>query len=169
MSLIDQLRTLGEGVSSKLRYVNYGGCCVYAATVARALQELGIPVWGIAADNWVSDKINLNVVRATNKPKNHLEWNKAGVQFGHVLIQFVHRGEIWTHDSDNTRPGAVSRDPTCGLRVVEGYMTVPELEALASSEQGWNPTFDREVGIPVIKSEVDRLITFELVFGGASA
>jgi len=171
MQLIEQLRALGSECEDTIPCLNQGGCCVYAAHVAKRLQELGIPVWGIVADRDSKDKgININDVRLNcgpdNSPKGVLEWNAEGVEFYHVLLQFVHEGKIWTHDSGTTTDQRLTNDPTLGAPIIDGNLTVGELSALARDKR-WNPSFDRPTGRPAIKASIATYLSDEALRGEA--
>lgn len=164
MQLIEQLRVLGTETENAIPELNSGGCCVYAAAVAKRLQRLGVPVWGVASDQY--RRANVNVARLRNKPKTMSEWNSAGVGFNHVLIQFVHDGKIWTHDSGTTTDDKLSSDPNFGYPLSEGNLTVGELTALAASD-GWSHWFDRESGVPVIHNNIAKHLSKRALQGAA--
>jgi hypothetical protein len=159
--LIEQLKAMGSDTQTSLDHLNAGGCCVYAAEVSSRLAELGVPVWGVVSSGWASESgLNINDIRLNQRPQNVREWNRAGIRFGHVLIQFVHGGEIWTHDSADTAPATTGKH-ACRTDLFGGYMTVPELKALAGTQEGWNSMFDREEGIPVIRQNVTDYLSAE--------
>lgn len=156
MRIAEQLQALGVDMENRIEYLNRGGCAVYAAHVAARLHKLGLPVWGVVSMAWGGDNVDLNAIRMNNRPRCVYDWNRAGVDFNHVLLQFVHDGTIWTHDSNVTVPQAVKREPTCNGRIVRGNLTLSELQALASRQEGWNRCFSRAEGIPIIKAGVRR-------------
>ena len=164
MQLIEQLRALGSDMEEQLPYLNHGGCCVYAANVAKRLQKLGVPVWGIVADRDAC--ANLNDARFNSSPKSVREWNAEGVEFNHVLIQFVHDGKIWTHDSGTTTDRKLECDPTLGAPILDGNLTVGELTALAEDTR-WNWMFDRDEGIPAITAGVKQHLSKRALRGDA--
>lgn len=156
MQIPRQLSALGADMNERIDALNAGGCAVYASHVAARLHRLGVPVWGVVSMAWGGDGVNLNTIRVNAKPRTVYDWNAAGVDFNHVLIQFVHDGRIWTHDSNTTVPKALEHESTCYGRIVEGAMTVRELQTIASKQEGWNRCFHRESGIPEIRSGVRR-------------
>lgn len=153
--LVDDLRELGAHVEGLLPDVNSGGCCVYAAYVARRLHRLGVPAWGVVSNRDIDPgNADLNAIRRKRKPRNVRDWNNSGVIFSHVLVQFVEGGQIWTHDTGTTTDRVLERDPTLNRPMMAGYLTVSELSALSSNQDGWNDMFDRDEGIPVIRAAV---------------
>lgn len=152
--LIGQLRTCGAEVIANAPLVNHGGCAVYASHVAQALEARGLTVWAVLTSCLRDD--DLNVVRNESKPHSLREWNDCGVVISHVLIQFEHKGKVWMHDARNTVPAKRRREPTFGKLLCPGYMTVPELVAIATARTGWNPAFGRRAGVPGIRAAVRR-------------
>jgi hypothetical protein len=135
--------------------INHGGCAIYAANVAMALNDVGVTVWAVVSSALRDD--DLNVVRNQSRPRTLHAWNNAGVYINHVLVQFEYRSRIWTHDARNTTCRKIKREPTYGGRLVPGYLTLPELVTIAMARKGWNPAFDRRSGIPAIRAAVRRL------------
>lgn len=64
--LIERLRACNTEVIAKAPNVNHGGCGVYAANVAMALEEHGLTVWAVLTSRLRDD--DLNVVRNESKP-----------------------------------------------------------------------------------------------------
>jgi hypothetical protein len=159
MRLIENLVALGQDCNDNIEYLNAGGCCVYAAHVAKRLHALHVPTWGIVGQSWGNRGLDLNEIRRNNRPRTTTDWNRAGVHFTHVLVQFVHDGKVWTHDSNRTVPEAIKRESTCYSEILPGLLTTGELTALASKQEGWNRMFDREAGIPVIQSNVRKYLS----------
>lgn len=157
-ALVESLKSCGRMVLEHAPEVNHGGCGVYAAKVAMALQDRGIEVWGVISSPLRND--DLNIVRNESNPRTVRQWNDAGVIFNHVLVQFEHRGRIYTHDARNTSAGKLKREPTFGGLICPGYLTVPEMVTLAAHPKGWNSAFDRKAGIPVIKKAIRRFLNF---------
>lgn len=167
MNLIRQLEKLGQDASG-IRSLNGGGCAVYAAAVAKRLHALDVPVWGAVSmrayddpENVDLDAIRFNNRNNSNKLRTVWDWNEYGVGFHHVLVQFVHEGKIWTHDSNGTVPKPVKVENTCGGIVVNGHLTVAELVSIASRQAGWSSAFNRRTGIPAIKRCVARHLSIE--------
>jgi hypothetical protein len=152
--LIRRLRATGAEVLAGAPNVNHGGCAVYASHVAQALEARGLTCWGVLTSSLRDD--DLHVVRNQSKPRTLREWNDAGVLIGHIMLQFENAGRVWSHDARNTCTGRIKYEPTYGGRLVPGYMTVPELAAIASRPSGWNPAFCRRSGVPVIRAAVRR-------------
>jgi len=101
--------------------LNFGGCCVYAALVARELVKRGHPARGVAYAGFFGDNhANLDEVRnKLRDPKSVWAWNKRGVNFSHVAVEAEIGGEIVVFDSDGFRPSTPD--------MYEGRLTVEEL------------------------------------------
>jgi hypothetical protein len=165
VNVLDAVKACGAFVYEREPFINSGGCAVYAAHVARRLKALGVPVWARVAD--FSRRTNLAEARRalhTNnrnarRPFYARDWNGAGVGFNHVLIQFAHGGDVWTHDAENTEQGDPSYDPTLGNPMLPGYMTTREVWDIASrNEREWNTQFPRDTGIPLIREAVNKFL-----------
>jgi hypothetical protein len=152
--IIARLIACSADVQESIPDVNRGGCAVYAAQIAMALDETGATVWGVLSSALRDE--DLNVVREECRPHTLHDWNAAGVYMNHVLVQFELRGTVWTHDAVNTTDAALRREPTFGGPLCPGYLTVPELVKIATSRRGWNPAFDRRTGLPIIRSAIRR-------------
>jgi len=136
--------------------INFGGCCVYAALVARELIARGHPARGVVYAGLFDDNsANLDEVRnELREPKTVRAWNKRGVVFNHVAIETEIGDETVVFDSDGFR------QPRGDMYA--GRLTVEELEALAGlgpneteTHRGWNSTFDRDL-IPDLRETVQR-------------
>jgi hypothetical protein len=136
--------------------INRGGCAVHAANIAIALEDAGMTVWGVVSSALRDD--DLNVVRNETRPHTLYQWNNAGVYMNHVLVQFEHKGKVWTHDVKNTTDKRLRKEPTFGGSLCPGYLTVPELVKIAMARKGWNPAFNRRSGTPAIRAAVWRHI-----------
>lgn len=152
------LRDLQAYMQDHHEYVNYGGCCVYAAMIAEKLQGLGLEVEVVTPvmGRWYQ---NASVVRklVKNVALKH-DWNDNGLSTNHVAVRFKTRaGNVYTYDSDALIRGSTffggqmdRTDPKFGTG-----LTVQEAKAFASKQDGWNRTFDRKQ-IPTIQKAVDQ-------------
>lgn len=129
--------------------LNYGGCCVYAALVGEHLQKLGITVGAMVRGR--NPHLNLADVRQNVRDVGDTsEWNNNGVYFRHVGLEYVISGRAYHCDSDYVT-SADSHPSLCDVHA--GRLTVDEAKKLASTENGWNWMFDREL-IPAITAAV---------------
>src|SRR5260370_24238676 len=105
--VIDALDALGRELDRKEPNLNAGGCCLYAAQVARALIEAGIPAWGRALAYEAASGPSVDEVRGSLPSDWHsnLEWETRGVLFGHVQVQFELDSKRYTNDSHGTYAG----------------------------------------------------------------
>lgn len=139
MKLIEQLDALGAHVNRKYEYLNNGGCCVFAAIVARELHNRGIPVGGIVAS--YSGAANIDEIRPLIKKNIHSEWDDNGISFSHVGVEFKVGRAVKHYDSNGVHGKAKKLDK---MVIYKGRMTVQELEALARKPDGWNDMYDRK-------------------------
>lgn len=159
--IVSQLRRLGQEANARVRYLNCGGCAVYAALVSRALLNRGIPARARVADRSHTGEYTVDKVRAvlaengidTNNATPH-DWHAEGIDFTHVLVEFEYRGRTYLADSNFVDTKRRKREPTCGAPLLPGILSVPEVESLASTPDGWNDAFDRDEGIPILEKLV---------------
>lgn len=166
--IITQLRAVGAEANDCFDALNEGGCAVYAALVARALLNRGIPARGRVADRYNLGKNTVSVVRELlgqqgidTARANARDWNVKGIDFTHVLVEFDYRGKTYLCDSNfvDSKPREI--EPTCGAPLLPGSLSIAELEAIAADECGWNPWFDRD-NIPALQ----QIISATLGAGG---
>jgi hypothetical protein len=155
MDIVECLRACGSEVRDRLPEVNRGGCCVYAANVAMALEAAGLTVWGVLTSQ-LRGTDDLNMVREQDRPKTLLQWNNAGILIGHVMVQFELDNRVWTHDCTRTTCDQVRKDFAFNEPLVPGYITVAEMVSIAAARKGWNLVFNRRSGSPTIRAAVRR-------------
>ncbi|MGA8940077.1 MAG: hypothetical protein WB439_13030 [Acidobacteriaceae bacterium] len=127
--LIWRLKRCGRNVARKIPSVNHGGCAVYAAMVASALERAGVSAWGVVMGPPSGD---LDRVRQNGAPGSVQGWNRQGVFFTHILVQFEFRGEVWTHDVGHTLTRFEQQCTAPEHRLLPGRLTVQELRLLAA-------------------------------------
>lgn len=144
------LRKLGDRVNDLTEgNLNYGGCAVYAALVGAALQRIGLTVGGVVR-GW-SDGTNVADARHNvAKVGEARQWNRNGIHFNHVGLEYVIGPKAYHYDSDYLTPA--QSHPNL-QRAYPGRLTVDELEALASNAPNWNHIFNRKL-IPQIEAAV---------------
>jgi hypothetical protein len=161
MEIVDKLNALGKEVMTRYPLINCGGCCVYAAMVAEALQNQGIEVRGIvsawSAESLNSNGITLDHIRPAIKSNTLEEWNKHGIRFNHVGVELVIRkeGKRVTkkhYDSKGVKGASKKLDD---MPIYKGRLTLTELKALARKRKGWNDSFNRRA-IPEIRKLVKK-------------
>lgn len=148
ISILKQLRALQRDLNQHCQRINYGGCMVVAAQVARRLTERGIPC-EIVTYSHDSPKdaraIHTNADCAGGTLRMH-HWESQGVSFGHVAVRFRWRGRLYTFDSDALWRGGRTYGKQRGYDVNWPFghgMTWREGWALARVPDGWNRTFKR--------------------------
>ena len=140
--LLDKLEALANELDSHYYYINQGGCCVVAAHVAKALQKhmpVRISVSNLC-DNYDIDEIRKTLVDTNCKE----EWEDNGIDFAHVVAEFMMNDEWHAFDTDH---GVMLADEywqvaECNNRNA-GYFTIEEAMALANTDS-WNSTFERD-------------------------
>lgn len=156
-----RLRKLGNEANERFPYLNYGGCCVFAAAVAGELERLGVEYEVIVP----GDK-NTDLAEVRNNVRNVAEkeaWNKAGIYFSHVAVRLKIDGRWHTYDSDALRRSKYKFGGEAGYSAfytaADGGMTAAEATALADEAKGWNTTFKRRNVRSVRKLVRDMLRT----------
>lgn len=159
MDIVKKLNTLGKEVMSRYPYINHGGCCVYAAMVAEELHKHGIEAKGIVsaygAKELNGNGITLDNIRPGIKSNALEEWNKHGIRFNHVGVEFVIKKEgkraIKKHyDSTGVKSASTELDH---MPIYKGRLALVDLKALARKRKGWNESFNRHV-IPELRKLV---------------
>ena len=121
---------------------------MFASLVGSELTDLGLPVKGIVA-HWCAEFAKpLFFARRGVRRRNNTsevtsihEWHKEDVIFGHVGLEFRLGGKRYHYDSNGLeKPTGILME----MPVYRGRMTIPELVALASTQDGWNEQFDRK-------------------------
>lgn len=156
MNLIKRLNKLGADINERFPYINWGGCCVFASRVGRHLERIADSVvvrigndYGEWNANQRVDEIRPHIAR--NVPR---EWNKFGVHFAHVIIEFVYAGRKFHYDSLGvTKPDTHTKMGRYPL--IAGGLTVGEATELCARQSGWNPCFDRD-NIPAIEEMIEN-------------
>jgi hypothetical protein len=155
MELIDTLDKMGSGVNRKWPYINSGGCCVFASIVGKILQEKGIPVKGIVAAYSAQYKFKPIWWMRRGVSNNSIpEWERRGLDFNHVGIEFRYGGKKWHYHSKGAQIAGKSFDR---MPIFRGRLTLDELIELAANEEGWNSAFDRR-DIPAIEKYITTFL-----------
>lgn len=141
MSLNVYLKRLGQRVKSAHPFINYGGCCVFAALAGRALLKRGIKCKVIVT---ASDAYqHLDIVKAQLADTGDVEeWNRNDVWFNHVALEFERNGKIYHYDTDGVV--AAADNYFKGGEIYPGRLSIKEATALASRQAGWNCAFNRK-------------------------
>lgn len=158
MNLIEKLRQLGERVEEEFPRINQGGCCVYAAEVAKVIQQW-VPV-RIRAYNWTTVEEPLAALKVKNPANTMSVWYDLGLDFYHLVLEFDYEGETYRCDTSHTKKAEDCETYGNG-QLLDGYFTLEEAEVLAADASGWNYLFDRE-SIPLLKCVIAEELTLEL-------
>jgi hypothetical protein len=151
MDLVSQLNSLGMDVNAKYRYLNSGGCAVFAAIVGNELRDMGVKVKVLVCGS--GDGESLDAVRGNIKnPNRKREWNKNDVFFNHVGLEFFWKRRKYHYDSNGANPPVKVLD---GYPLYKGRLTVDECIGIAREPSGWNKKFNRR-HIPAIRRMVRK-------------
>ena len=157
MHVLTQLGKISKQVAN-ISNVNHGGCCVFAAAVAKQLQELKlVDDVRLRVGNPNSDdpySVRFDEVRTNATDTTPHEWNGQGVEFGHVIVEFTYDGIVYHYDTSGIH-GADTEDPSFNFTLYADALTIEEATLLASVGQ-WNTSFDRK-HIPKIHQIVNSL------------
>lgn len=156
MNIVETLQKVGAAVFENFPDINRGGCCVYAAAVAAALQPK-MPV-RIRAYNWDAlEDTRLEVLKQENPGNTMSQWYSLGLDFYHLVLEFEAEGQAYHCDAETVLP-AEAMHAKIGGTLLEGSFTVEEAQVLADDASGWNPTFDRNV-IPDVHALIASQLT----------
>lgn len=155
--LNDRLRRLGAAVNKRFPNVNYGGCGVYAAAVARALEKHGVKVEVCVPE----DSDPLVVVRANlanNRNPSARDWWGAGLCGAHLGVRYRNGTRWYTHDTEAIWPGRDVFGKSAGsegprYRAAPEGLTPDEAWGMASTAEGWNIAFSRR-DVPKVRRMV---------------
>lgn len=153
-----RLRKLAHAAEAQFPYLNYGGCCVFAAAVATELERHGVRHEVITTGSTFTD------LRELRPESNTVDaWNSMGVGFGHVGVRMKLHGKWFTYDSARPlMPGkrwfgemAYSYGP---FHAAVGGLTAAEATELADENGAWNPEFCHRVNTPLVREMVERYL-----------
>ncbi len=142
----NQLQDLADKVLDQFPNINYGGCCIFAAYVARELQHhYKIRIIAFSKNR---DGDNIDSVRPLIKNNIPSEWRDNGCSFNHIAIEITdNKGIIWNYDACGVFPadGSIS-----SLQQLKGSLSIEEALELANSIE-WSKDFNRN-DIPAIRN-----------------
>lgn len=157
MDLFDTLNELGQRINRWYPYINYGGCCVFAALVGQELLARNIRARVIIAQGY--DHTNVEEVR--QKVKNIFdmhEWQDNGVSFSHVGLEFHFRGQYWHYDTNGVHKKSTKLDH---MKINPGRLTVADAKILADKGNDWNDVFDRR-SIPRLRRHIKKFFAAKM-------
>lgn len=135
--IIRVLEQISSTSTEMVKYVNKGGCAVFATLVARRLSKY-VPV-KILVQNWGSNNNNIDDIReayGSSNLRGLQDWNDAGVSFRHVVIKVMIDNEWQVFDSKGLQPFIEDV-------YYQGDLTIEEIANVAGVDYGWNDMFDR--------------------------
>ncbi len=155
MNLIDKLNTIATEVSTKINYINHGGCCVFASLIAQHINSL-LPMKIVVFSYGKTKSINMARKHIHNNKLS--EWNDNGVYFGHVMIELTVDDKTFLYDSNGI---SSTRNTINGYGKLPGELTLLEATELAEDSVGWNEDFNRDK-IPLMKDIINKYFTPQL-------
>lgn len=161
--LLKMLNELGKEAELRIESLNSGGCAVFAAHVGYYLKyRAGIKDVKLRVGNfWADEESEIpSVEEARNNlhpNANAYEWNRAGLCFGHVILEFKtgKTKPVWRHYDSSGVTGVSNVTNNFGYLLHPGEMTVEEGLAIAADRAGWNERFDRGQ-IPALIRLIDK-------------
>lgn len=146
------LNQLSEIIITNHPTVDYGGCCVVAAHVAKYLSKI-VPTQIVLSDD---NAVNLTKVRKlVNNSLKKAKWDRH-IGFAHVLVEFKYKNRWYAFDATN---GVVKRSSFWKDRVfyekAKGHLTIEEASSFANTDRGWNHMFDRDE-IPELRRSITK-------------
>lgn len=150
MDLLSKLEVFGRTVKRRYPYINCGGCAVYASALIQSLTEMGIGAHAaVCNEDSTLEDIKFNSIDEirSGKPRNARQWNHVGLDFDHVITEFLYEGKMYLCDSDIIQTSCDSFD---GYTVLDGRLDPEEIILVANDADGdWNHQFNRKL-IPEI-------------------
>ena len=153
--LLEMLNDLAKEIKGKYDTIDCGGCCVAAAQVAKYLQNI-VPTRIVAGNSWKGrndiDEIRDFVHAAERNSKR--AWERNGVDFGHVLIEFEFEGKTYAFDCSHGAVPAEEMWRDLPWTRLDGSFEQQEAEAFAN-EESWNSMFNRR-HVPDVRRRITR-------------
>jgi hypothetical protein len=126
--------------------INAGGCCMFAALLARYLNKVGKA--RIRVSDWSTDDNAILKARKNVRRNTVHDWNDHGVGFNHVAIEFEYKGDKFHIDAQGITG-------TRRFEFLKGELLLKEATELGDCSKGWNRFFNRRE-IPAIKRRVQN-------------
>ncbi len=152
LALLASMQEAGERTRKVAPTINYGGCCVWAAAMGRALKRQGVEARVIVRDWRAEGHAGIDAVRGlvrralrqSNNRNPATAWNRNGVEFNHVGLEVELAGRTWHVDAEGVYPAG--EHPLFNHeRLYPGHLTVAEAGLLARDVRAWNRVFDRRL------------------------
>lgn len=166
--LFDVLDVIGEETRQRFPYVNCGGCGVFATYVARGLRDIvGLSDVGIRVGPAVVHEClftpeeeeeaqvrllkrlarrSLTKISERFSPKTAVEWDIAGILFGHLVVEFTLGRRKYIYDAHGVqrykRTLVQQSDYVCVL--YHGRITIEQCEIIIQDPGAWNDSWDRQ-------------------------
>lgn len=134
--------------------INWGGCAAAAHMLAKVLEPHVDELKIVAYDNSVPNPAaDVSVARNNIDSNTIFNWNRAGIAFNHVWVEFKWRGRWYAIDAEGIQPRRRMYEKWG--KPFRGSFTLKEMKELSESRWGWNPTFDHGQ-VPAMKRMVNR-------------
>jgi hypothetical protein len=166
MKLTTFLDKLGDKINNNIEDVNYGGCCIVAYHVCTSLRAMGVKARVVVYDPGrpAMNTVRQELMKYGESNRSTKDWQRRGMGFWHVLVEFQYRGDRYLYDSD----GCVSRAESRYRKGLRGTLALVEAQGLISSPHGWNSDFDRRQ-IPKLEKTIQKHFEKELTKAAAAA
>ena len=152
MCVVAELPIL-QGRLARYDSINYGGCGVIAAHIAKRLSQFvptRIAIYN-TSDHYDVDRIRPNI----KNTHSSTEWDRHGLDWDHILVEFEHNGEKYLVDSRSLVKSEPVVNLPNGRYYLSGYITIDEVCGWARTPRFWNWRFDRKQ-IPAIRKTIHR-------------
>ena len=138
--MIKELCTIMQALNKEVDNINYGGCCVFAESIYPYLVNLGLEPQ-IKIVEFGGSEIDLTIVRKELNGSIILsEWHSKRVEFNHIAIQFIYKGNTYIIDSTGVKKVA---DYQYSTQFLYGFITHIEARNFSKDRSGWNTRFNR--------------------------
>ena len=151
--MIKEIDKIVQSINDEIMNINCGGCCVFAESLFPYLESLGLKPQVKVIDFYGQNKgDDLSTIRKIMHNSLSLsEWNKNGVDFNHVVVQFTYRKRAYIVDST----GVFSELKFHRISgIIKGSFSYAEARSF-SENKNWNHWFDR-TDIGKIKNDLKK-------------
>lgn len=127
-----------QAIDDNFSMVNWGGCACVAHMLAEQLRRV-FPVMRITSGGWGERGLDIDAIRPNGLDRANCDDN--GFTFNHVWVEIWYKGRWYAIDSDGVRT-RTDMHTQYGVPA-KGSFSIDEMRELASTQWGWNRSFDR--------------------------
>jgi len=158
--IVKQIHSVLKKVENEYSNINCGGCGVIASILGEYLStktevRVAIGAWdyNVIKQTLSFLEIKQEFLKENCNPSIN-DWERFGVSFNHVWIEFLWDGEWYSMDTEVIRQGTKLMfhgrwEP------YDEYLPIEDITQLSNNITGWNTWFSREQ-IPSIRQDIEN-------------